>query len=75
MDREIKHRKDNQATMEAGITIGRLRGQSEEALKSLMRRFTPAELQEVINMVWFSPELQSIRRRLGELERKVNEHG
>ena len=39
---------------------------------SLERRFTEPELSALVNMVWFSPHMQSIRRRIGDLEKSLN---
>ena len=43
-------------------------GELNEAQQSLLRRFTPNELRAIINIVWLSDVMQSVRDRLDKLE-------
>ncbi len=54
--------------IENGKHVGHCEGSLDEAKESLKRRFTDRELDVIINLVWFSPMLQSIRDRLTVLE-------
>lgn len=58
--------------MKKAERAGKIIGEFNEAHKSLKRRFTDNELNEIVNIVWFSPQLQSIRNRLDAVEKKVN---
>ena len=48
---------------EKGIKIGKIQGASEEGKKSIIKRFTDAELNAIIEIVWVSDLMQSIRNK------------
>jgi len=56
-------------SLRLGKKAGFMEGVSKEARESLLRRFTEAELRQIVMMVWFDDTLQSLRTRIGELER------
>lgn len=55
-----------------GHEMGIRRGIAAEARASLLRRFTEDEINELVNIMWLSPAMQSIKKRLAELETKDN---
>ena len=75
---EMKNKKTNEMVkwMENGKHVGHCEGSLDEAKENLKRRFTDRELDVVINLVWFSPMMQSIRNRLTVLEeqKKKSDH-
>lgn len=50
--------------------LGNIEGSLEEAERSLQLKFTEREIDALISFVWHSPQLQSIRERLGKMEAK-----
>ena len=70
---KLKTKKDREIYEEAaqgGYKTGNMDGSMEEAKKSLTRRFTDREIDAIVSIVWFSPALQSIRNRVGKLEKR-----
>jgi len=63
-----KIKKETHKILEA-LEAGKAEGENLEAVASLKRRFTEREINALILIVWFSEPMQSIRNRIGELER------
>ena len=55
----------------AGIRAGTMDGIAKEAETRLRLMFTDAELKALFWIFWFSPEMDSIRMRIGTLEGKA----
>jgi len=53
------------------MECGKDDGQIQEARESLKLKFTERELRQLVLNVWFSDVMDSIRYRIGELEKKV----
>ena len=62
---------EEEKAFELGVQAGTNDGVLSEAVESLKRRFTDAELRAMVYIFWFSDAMQSIRTRLSELEKRA----